>query len=44
MCSDERQKGLSEIWLDKLKFFGKNGRSEIGVQFLRSKCAVMNFS
>jgi len=42
MCSDK--KGHWEIWLDKWDFFGKKGRSEIGVQLLRSKCAVMNFS
>ena len=27
----------------KIEVFGKKGRSETGVQLLRSKCAVMNF-
>jgi len=41
LCSDK--KGHTEIWLDKWKFLGKNGRSEMKDQLLRSKCAVLNF-
>src|SRR6218665_3035147 len=38
LCSDK--KGQSEICLGKETYFGKKGHSKIGIQLLRSKCAL----
>jgi len=42
LCSDKEKVIRKFDWINRI-FWDKKGRSEIVVQLLRSKCAVMNF-